>query len=165
MTEAHLKQYLKIGRMYGHQIVFTNGCFDLIHQGHLSLLCQAKDFGGKLVIGLNSDASIKKIKGEKNWIINYGKKIKEIDVNLMVVCQGKTIGELISTYQILVDLGYKHIAFNHSSIAYQDLFKNKESSLPEDKRILNYQMYGRMEFIRQLVQSKTIRNSYYHQLL
>ena len=68
MTEAHLKQYLKIWRMYGHQIVFTNGCFDLIHQGHLSLLCQAKDFGGKLVIGLNSDASIKKIKGENRPI-------------------------------------------------------------------------------------------------
>jgi len=70
MSEDHLKQHLKIWRMYGHQIVFTNGCFDILHQGHLSLLCQAKDLGGKLVIGLNSDASIRAIKGEGRPINN-----------------------------------------------------------------------------------------------
>ena len=105
------------------------------------------------------------IRSAKHWMINYSNKLKEIDVNLMAVCQGKTIGELITTYQTLVDLGYKHIAFNHSSIAYQDMFKDKESSLPEDKRILNYQMFGRMEFIRQLVEKETIHKNYYHHLL
>ena len=96
------------------------------------------------------------IRSAKHWMINYGDKLKEIDVNLMAVCQGKTIGELISTYQTLVDLGYKHIAFNHSSIAYQEL--GYESSLKN-------QMYGRMEFIRKLVEKKTIRETYYHHLL
>ena len=96
------------------------------------------------------------IRSAKHWMINYGDKLKEIDVNLMAVCQGKTIGELITTYQTLVDLGYKHIAFNHSSIAYQELGYDNP---------LKNQMYGRMEFIRKLVEKKTIRETYYHHLL
>jgi hypothetical protein len=96
------------------------------------------------------------IRSAKHWMINYGDKLKEIDVNLMAVCQGKTIGELITTYQTLVDLGYKHIAFNHSSIAYQELGYDNS---------LKNQMYGRMEFIRKLVENKTIRETFYHHLL
>jgi hypothetical protein len=91
----------------------------------------------------------------KSWMINFKQHIPE-DVNLMAVCQGKTISELVITYQTLVDLGYKHIAFNHSSIAYQEL--GYDSSLKN-------QMYGRMEFIRQLVKNKIIRETYYHHLL
>jgi len=96
------------------------------------------------------------IRSAKHWMINYGDKLKELDVNLMAVCQGNTIGELIITYQTLVDLGYKHIAFNHSSIAYQELGYDSP---------LKNQMYGRMEFIRKLVEKKTIRETYYHHLL
>ncbi len=58
----------------------------------------------------------------KSWIINYKQYIPE-GVNLMAVCQGKDMGELITTYQTLVDLGYTHIAFNHSSIAYQNEYE------------------------------------------
>ena len=104
------------------------------------------------------------IRSAKHWMINYKNNLPE-GVNLMAVCQGNSIGELVTTYQTLLDLGYKHIAFNHSSIAYQDIFKDKESSLPEDKRILNYQMFGRMEFIRRLVEKDTIDRNCYHHLL
>ena len=45
-------------------IVFTNGCFDIIHLGHLQLLNFCKKFGGKLIIGINSDKSIRSIKGK-----------------------------------------------------------------------------------------------------
>ncbi len=44
--------------------IFTNGCFDIIHRGHLSLLKYCKSIGNRVVVGLNSDKSIKKIKGE-----------------------------------------------------------------------------------------------------
>ena len=44
-------------------IVFTNGCFDLLHKGHIDLLTQASEFGDKLIVGINSDESVKKIKG------------------------------------------------------------------------------------------------------
>ena len=45
-------------------IVFTNGCFDLLHKGHIDLLIRASEFGDKLIVGINSDESVKKIKGE-----------------------------------------------------------------------------------------------------
>jgi len=50
-------------RMQGQTIVFTNGCFDILHPGHVSLLRRAKQIGRRLIVGLNTDASIKRIKG------------------------------------------------------------------------------------------------------
>jgi len=96
------------------------------------------------------------IRNAKSWMINYKQHLPE-GVNLMAVCQGKDMGELITTYQILVDLGYTHIAFNHSSIAYQYEYEGVDH--------LKAAMYGRMEFIRRLVASNVIRKSHYHHLL
>lgn len=48
----------------GRRVVFTNGCFDVLHVGHIDLLNQAKELGDILIVGLNSDASVKKLKGE-----------------------------------------------------------------------------------------------------
>ena len=56
-------------RKEGKKIVFTNGCFDIIHAGHVDYLEKAKSFGDFLIVGMNSDSSIKKIKGEKRPII------------------------------------------------------------------------------------------------
>ena len=44
-------------------VVFTNGCFDLLHPGHIDLLKRAKELGTRLVVGINSDASVRRIKG------------------------------------------------------------------------------------------------------
>jgi len=55
-----IAENLKLG---GKQIIFTNGCFDIIHSGHIKYLEESKKIGGTLVVGLNSDASIKKLKG------------------------------------------------------------------------------------------------------
>ncbi|MFN5370331.1 MAG: D-glycero-beta-D-manno-heptose 1-phosphate adenylyltransferase [Bacteroidia bacterium] len=46
-------------------IVFTNGCFDILHRGHLEYLAKAADLGTHLIIGLNSDASVKRLKGQE----------------------------------------------------------------------------------------------------
>jgi hypothetical protein len=102
-----------------------------------------------------NDATIT-LRNAKSWMINYKAGLPE-GVNLMAVCQGKDMGELITTYQTLVDLGYTHIAFNHSSIAYQNEYEGMDH--------LKASMYGRMEFIRRLVQSGAIRKSNYHHLL
>ncbi len=51
-------------------LVFTNGCFDIIHRGHIEYLNQAKSLGNFLVIGLNSDSSTKKLKGENRPVNN-----------------------------------------------------------------------------------------------
>ena len=52
------------------KIVFTNGCFDIIHAGHVTYLAQAKALGDVLILGLNSDASVKRLKGDNRPINN-----------------------------------------------------------------------------------------------
>jgi glycerol-3-phosphate cytidylyltransferase len=53
-------------------VVFTNGCFDLLHAGHVSYLWAARSLGDALVVGLNSDASIKKLKGPSRPVVPEG---------------------------------------------------------------------------------------------
>jgi rfaE bifunctional protein nucleotidyltransferase chain/domain len=55
-----VKKRANIWRMFNQKIVFTNGCFDILHQGHVDYLCKAKDLGHKLIIGLNTDTSVKR---------------------------------------------------------------------------------------------------------
>jgi D-glycero-beta-D-manno-heptose 1-phosphate adenylyltransferase len=57
-------------RRAGKRIVFTNGCFDLLHPGHLHTLTQAKAFGDVLVVAINSDASVKRLKGDRRPILS-----------------------------------------------------------------------------------------------
>lgn len=59
-----LERRCNMWRSMGKKIVFTNGCFDILHYGHLDLLARAADFGDVLLLGLNSDASVKRLKGE-----------------------------------------------------------------------------------------------------
>jgi len=59
-----LQRRVSAWRISSNKIVFTNGCFDLLHLGHISYLADAKALGDKLIIGLNSDGSVKKLKGE-----------------------------------------------------------------------------------------------------
>jgi len=63
-TIETLSHQLKLWTEANEKIVFTNGCFDLIHQGHVDYLAKAADLGTKLVIGVNTDASVNKLKGD-----------------------------------------------------------------------------------------------------
>lgn len=55
-------------RIKGQKIVFTNGCFDILHHGHVTLLLQAAELGNRLVLGINTDSSVKKLKGDSRPI-------------------------------------------------------------------------------------------------
>jgi len=74
--ESHIKTFEEIERTVkrlkakGSKIVFTNGCFDILHRGHVSYLDVAKSFGDVLILGLNSDESVKRLKGESRPINN-----------------------------------------------------------------------------------------------
>jgi rfaE bifunctional protein nucleotidyltransferase chain/domain len=63
---------LRFGRekRNGRRVVFTNGCFDLLHPGHIRILEQARELGDVLIVGLNSDASVRQLKGEGRPVIN-----------------------------------------------------------------------------------------------
>ena len=73
-----LSQIIKQWRLNGDKIVFTNGCFDLIHLGHLEILARSADLGDKLIVGINSDMSIKKIKGSSRPIIEEDSRVKQL---------------------------------------------------------------------------------------
>ncbi|MFP5213165.1 MAG: D-glycero-beta-D-manno-heptose 1-phosphate adenylyltransferase, partial [Acidobacteriota bacterium] len=61
---------VKSWRASGSTIVFTNGCFDLLHPGHVQLLNQARELGDRLVVGLNADSSIRRLKGAGRPILH-----------------------------------------------------------------------------------------------
>ena len=57
------KEILLAWKSNNKKIVFTNGCFDILHRGHVEYLTKAKSFGDLLIVGLNSDESVKRLKG------------------------------------------------------------------------------------------------------
>ena len=71
-----LVRQLNVWRMQSKKIVFTNGCFDLLHHGHIDYLSKAADMGDVLVVGVNSDASVKKLnKGANRPIQNENDRL------------------------------------------------------------------------------------------
>jgi D-beta-D-heptose 7-phosphate kinase/D-beta-D-heptose 1-phosphate adenosyltransferase len=86
-------------RGQGKTIVFSNGCFDLIHAGHVEYLEQAKGLGDVLVIGLNSDASVKRLKGNSRPIVPEDERAEVLaaleSVDYVVVFEEDTPYDLI----------------------------------------------------------------------
>lgn len=83
----------------GKKIVFTNGCFDIVHAGHISSFKQAKSFGDELFVGVNSDASIRRLKGDKRPIVSQENRIKLLEslscISYLVLFDSDTPEELI----------------------------------------------------------------------
>jgi rfaE bifunctional protein nucleotidyltransferase chain/domain len=77
-TTQTLKPLLDILRAAGSKIVFTNGCFDLIHTGHTRYLARAKSLGDILVVGVNSDSSVRQIKGDKRPINDENDRLETL---------------------------------------------------------------------------------------
>jgi len=81
------------------RVIFTNGVFDILHKGHFKLLNEARSLGDKLIVGINSDASVKRLKGETRPINNQMKRISQLEilpwVDQVVVFNEDTPYELI----------------------------------------------------------------------
>ena len=96
-----IKQLLTTYRRENFKLVFTNGCFDLLHKGHLDLLSNAAGFGDKLFVGLNSDKSVKKLKGDSRPMQNErtrAQKLLELKyVNHVIIFEDLTPQKLIHT--------------------------------------------------------------------
>ena len=72
----HMLVRLAEWRANGDRIVFTNGCFDILHVGHITLLEQCRAFGDKVIIGLNSDASVKGLKGPSRPVVGENERAR-----------------------------------------------------------------------------------------
>ena len=87
-------------RREGKRLVFTNGCFDLLHPGHVSYLTQARSLGDALVVALNSDRSVRALKGEGRPILNQSERAEVIAaleaVDYVTIFDEETPRELIA---------------------------------------------------------------------
>ena len=77
-TIQELRPLLDILRAAGKKVVFTNGCFDIIHTGHTRYLAIARSFGDILVVAVNSDASVRTIKGDKRPITSQAERAETL---------------------------------------------------------------------------------------
>ena len=148
---------LKYRNTPGSFIICDNGLFEGVTHTTEDLLDKINLIRPNIFIVPDAwNDSTKTLVNAKSWMINYKPHLPE-EVELMAVCQGESLHELMTTYQTLLDLGYKHIAFNHSSCAYMEMYHGLDP--------LKRQMYGRMEFIRHLVMNDVIDRNAYHHLL
>ena len=109
------------------KIVFTNGCFDLLHVGHIRYLAQAKRLGDFLIIGLNSDSSVKELKGEDRPINSFEDRATLLSaiesVDLVIMFEEQTPENLIK--DIVPDILVKGGDYNIEDIVgYQTIMQN-----------------------------------------
>ena len=109
------------------KIVFTNGCFDLLHVGHIRYLAQAKKLGNFLIIGLNSDSSVKELKGEDRPINSFEDRATLLSaiesVDSVIMFEEQTPENLIK--DIVPDILVKGGDYNIEDIVgYQTVMQN-----------------------------------------
>ena len=118
IEKSDLDRKIKYLKERQNSIVFTNGCFDLLHKGHIDLLNEASTFGDILIVGLNSDNSVKILKGHgrpiENEIIRSKKLLEIINVDFVVIFNSETPKDLI--IKIMPDVLVKGGDYNKNDI-------------------------------------------------
>lgn len=109
------------------KVVFTNGCFDILHQGHVVYLAKAAELGTKLVIGLNTDASVKRLKGNNRPVNSENERALLLAalafVDMVVLFAEDTPYELIKAIQ--PDILVKGADYKPEDIVGYDIVKAK----------------------------------------
>jgi rfaE bifunctional protein nucleotidyltransferase chain/domain len=115
MNRVEVLQLRDRWRAEGKSVVFTNGCFDLLHPGHIRLLEQARSLGDVLILGLNSDAGVRRMKGPARPILGERERAAmagELEaVDAVVLFDEETPRELIAT--LLPDILVKGADWSH----------------------------------------------------
>jgi D-beta-D-heptose 7-phosphate kinase / D-beta-D-heptose 1-phosphate adenosyltransferase len=116
-----------IWRRMGERVVFTNGCFDLVHAGHIELISSAADQGDRLIVGLNSDASVKRLKGSDRPIQNEVDRARILGalraVDLVVIFDEATPMSAIAA--IAPDVLVKGADYAESEVIGAELVKSR----------------------------------------
>jgi len=119
----HVGTYVLKEKDLQKKIIFTNGCFDILHKGHLTLLKEAKQLGDRLVVGINSDSSVKRLKGNERPINNVATRKEQLllipYVDEVIVFNNDTPYDLIE--EIQPDLIVKGGDYNVEQVVGYDL--------------------------------------------
>ena len=125
ISNSEIKDLVKAAKKDSKKIVFTNGCFDLLHPGHITYLSEAKKLGDRLIVALNTDRSVKRLKGNKrpinnlrhralqvaaldsvDWVTSFSqdtplKLIKELEPDVLVKGQDYKIKDIVGSKEVL----------------------------------------------------------------
>ncbi len=125
------KQLAKELKAQGKKIVFTNGCFDILHCGHTTYLSESKKLGDVLILGLNSDDSVRRLKGESRPINNQSDRAAVMDslksIDYVVIFEEDTPYNLINA--IIPDVLVKGGDYNKENIVGADIVENNGGSV------------------------------------
>ncbi|MCK6615116.1 MAG: D-glycero-beta-D-manno-heptose 1-phosphate adenylyltransferase [Ignavibacteriaceae bacterium] len=123
LSRDEIKKVREELKAQNKKVVFTNGVFDILHAGHVDYLSKAREFGDALILGLNSDASVKRIKGEKRPIVTQEERAFILAnlraVDFVTLFEEDTPYELIS--EIVPDILVKGADWDISKIAGRDI--------------------------------------------
>ena len=123
MTQEGLKAQMLKWKNLGEKVVFSNGCFDILHLGHIDYLEKARNLGSKLIIGLNDDNSVKRLKGSERPINDENARARMLSalsfVDAVVLFSEDTPKDLI-TY-LIPDILVKGSDYNLSNIVGADI--------------------------------------------
>jgi rfaE bifunctional protein nucleotidyltransferase chain/domain len=121
-SRASLRAQVEQWRAAGEQIVLTNGCFDLLHVGHIRYFSGAKALGGRVIVALNSDASVRRIKGEGRPFMPQEERTEIIaalsDVDAVVIFDEPDVRALIR--EIRPDVQAKGTDYTRESVPERD---------------------------------------------
>jgi D-glycero-beta-D-manno-heptose 1-phosphate adenylyltransferase len=147
---AELHRHLALWRFKGKKIVFTNGCFDILHLGHIDYLMKAADAGDVLIIGLNTDASVRKLKGEGRPVNNEHARAMILAsllfVSSVVLFDEDTPYELIQIVQ--PDVLVKGNDYKIEEIAGHDIVLAKGGEVITVDLLAGYSTTGLIEKLR-----------------
>lgn len=117
-----LRQQVEAWRRAGQQVVLANGCFDLLHVGHIRYLRGAKALGGKLIVAMNSDASVLRIKGDGRPFMPEQERAEIVaalsDVDAVVIFDEPDVRALIR--EIRPDVQAKGTDYTRESVPERD---------------------------------------------
>jgi D-glycero-beta-D-manno-heptose 1-phosphate adenylyltransferase len=136
----------------GKKIVFTNGCFDIVHLGHIDYLEKARNLGDKLILGLNTDASVRRLKGETRPVVNEYARSRMMSafefIDAVVLFDEPTPLELIQ--KISPDILVKGDDYTPETIVGADFVIEKGGEVKTIALVKGYSTTALIEKIKQL---------------
>ena len=140
ICEKDLSNLILKWREENQKIVFTNGCFDLLHLGHVDYLAKAKDLGDRLIIGVNTDSSVKRLKGKNRPLQDENSRLHILAalhrVDEVVMCYEATPYELIKKIQ--PDILVKGADYKIENIVGYDIVTSRGGSVKTIEFIEGY---------------------------